>query len=314
MKVGFIGLGTMGASMAYNCLQGGNEMVVHDIRRESATRHLEAGADWADSPREVAEASEIVFTSLPGPTEVEAVGLGRGRHPRGHERGQGLLRPQHQHAHADPPYPRGGRCPGRPRPRRAGERRGRAARPHAIWPSGSAATRKYSTAASPCWTASATRPTTSAPSAAGPSPSWCTTALATSCRRRWPRCSLWALRPVWSRWPSGRLSARARRVVAAPSRAWPSTCSPESSTRPTSPSASPARTWTWPWAWAASTTFPCALAQLTLQEMTEALNRGWGHRDSRVAMLLQEERAGVEVRVDEELLNAVLEEERRAGG
>ena len=51
-------------------------MVVHDIRRESATRHLEAGADWADSPREVAEASEIVFTSLPGPTEVEAVGLG----------------------------------------------------------------------------------------------------------------------------------------------------------------------------------------------------------------------------------------------
>ena len=55
------------------------------------------------------------------------------------------------------------------------------------------------------------------------------------------------------------------------------------------------------------------LAQLTLQEMTEALNRGWGHRDSRVAMLLQEERAGVEVRVDEALLNAVLEEERQAG-
>ena len=71
MKVGFIGLGTMGASMAYNCLQSGNEMVVHDIRREAATRHLEAGADWADSPREVAEASEIVFTSLPGPVEVD---------------------------------------------------------------------------------------------------------------------------------------------------------------------------------------------------------------------------------------------------
>ena len=58
---------------------------------------------------------------------------------------------------------------------------------------------------------------------------------------------------------------------------------------------------------------PMRLAQLTLQEMTEALNRGWGHRDSRVAMLLQEERAGVEVRVDEALLNAVLEEERQAG-
>jgi 3-hydroxyisobutyrate dehydrogenase len=74
-KVGFIGLGTMGGSMAYNCLQGGNEMVVHDIRREAATPHLEAGATWADTPREVAEACEVVFTSLPGPTEIEAVAL-----------------------------------------------------------------------------------------------------------------------------------------------------------------------------------------------------------------------------------------------
>ena len=56
-KVGFIGLGTMGASMAYNCLNGGNDMVVHDIRREAATQHLEAGATWADTPREVAESS-----------------------------------------------------------------------------------------------------------------------------------------------------------------------------------------------------------------------------------------------------------------
>ena len=43
MKVGFIGLGTMGGSMADNVLRGGNEMVVHDIRRESATSILEAG-------------------------------------------------------------------------------------------------------------------------------------------------------------------------------------------------------------------------------------------------------------------------------
>ena len=75
-KVGFVGLGTMGANMAFNCLQGGNEMVVHDIRRESATPHLEAGAVWADTPREVAESSDVVFTSLPGPVEIEAVALG----------------------------------------------------------------------------------------------------------------------------------------------------------------------------------------------------------------------------------------------
>ena len=55
---------------------------------------------------------------------------------------------------------------------------------------------------------------------------------------------------------------------------------------------------------------PMRLANLTLMEMTEAINRGWGDRDSRVAMLLQEERAGVEVRVDEEVLKAVLEAEK----
>jgi 3-hydroxyisobutyrate dehydrogenase len=55
---------------------------------------------------------------------------------------------------------------------------------------------------------------------------------------------------------------------------------------------------------------PMKLANITLAEMTEAMNRGWAGRDSRVAMLLQEERAGVEVRVDPELLRQVLEAER----
>ena len=76
MNVGFIGLGTMGSSMAMNAIRGGHELVVHDIRRESATPHLEMGAEWADTPREVAKLSEIVLTSLPGPVEVEAVALG----------------------------------------------------------------------------------------------------------------------------------------------------------------------------------------------------------------------------------------------
>jgi 3-hydroxyisobutyrate dehydrogenase len=40
--------------------------------------------------------------------------------------------------------------------------------------------------------------------------------------------------------------------------------------------------------------------------MTEALNRGWGNRDSRVPMLLQEERAGVEIKVPAEAIQAVL--------
>ena len=57
---------------------------------------------------------------------------------------------------------------------------------------------------------------------------------------------------------------------------------------------------------------PMRLANLALMEMIEAINQGWGDRDSRVAMLLQEERAGVEVRVDVNELNAILEAEKNA--
>src|SRR5574342_84767 len=77
MKVGFIGLGIMGTSMASNLIKAGHELVVHDIRREAAAPHLAAGAVWADTPRKLAEAVEVVMTSLPGPTEMESVALGK---------------------------------------------------------------------------------------------------------------------------------------------------------------------------------------------------------------------------------------------
>ena len=76
MKVGFIGLGTMGRHMAFNLMKGGYQLVVNDVRREAAAPHLKAGATWADTARAVAEATDVVFTSLPGPVEVEAVALG----------------------------------------------------------------------------------------------------------------------------------------------------------------------------------------------------------------------------------------------
>ena len=76
MKIGFIGLGMMGSGMAANLQKGGHELVVHDLRRAVAEPALGAGAVWADTPRAVAEAAELVFTSLPGPPEVEAVALG----------------------------------------------------------------------------------------------------------------------------------------------------------------------------------------------------------------------------------------------
>ena len=76
MRVGFIGIGTMGSGMALNALKTGCEMVVHDLRKEAAAPHLAAGAKWADSPAEAAKGADVVFTSLPKPNDVEKVGLG----------------------------------------------------------------------------------------------------------------------------------------------------------------------------------------------------------------------------------------------
>src|SRR5919109_2149492 len=75
MRVGFIGLGTMGASMALNLRAAGYEIIVNDIRREASLPHLQAGATWGDSARKAGEAAGVVFTSLPGPHEVEEVAL-----------------------------------------------------------------------------------------------------------------------------------------------------------------------------------------------------------------------------------------------
>ena len=77
MRVGFIGLGTMGASMASNLQKAGHSLVVHDLQRQNASHLLQAGAQWAATPKAVAEACEVVLLSLPGPPEVEGVALGK---------------------------------------------------------------------------------------------------------------------------------------------------------------------------------------------------------------------------------------------
>jgi 3-hydroxyisobutyrate dehydrogenase-like beta-hydroxyacid dehydrogenase len=76
MRVGFIGLGMMGKGMAANLQKAGHELVVHDLSRAAAEPFLAKGAVWANSPKQVGEQSEIVFTSLPVPADVEQVALG----------------------------------------------------------------------------------------------------------------------------------------------------------------------------------------------------------------------------------------------
>jgi 3-hydroxyisobutyrate dehydrogenase len=74
--VGFIGLGNMGSGMAGNLQQAGYPLVVYDTRPEAMQPFLEREARPARSPAEVAQLSDIILTSLPGPKEVEAVAIG----------------------------------------------------------------------------------------------------------------------------------------------------------------------------------------------------------------------------------------------
>ena len=312
MKVGFIGLGTMGASMAYNCLQGGNEMVVHDIRRESATRHLEAGADWADSPREVAEASEIVFTSLPGPTEVEAVGLGEDGILEGMSEGKvyfdlststpTLIRRIHEQAAARGIHVLDAPVSGGPR--------GAASRNLAIWVGGD---KEVFDRCKPVLDSIGDKAYYVGPIGCGAIAKLvhnCTGYIVQAALAEVFTMGVKAGVEPLALWQAVRKGAQGRRGTfeglaehLLPGKFDPPDFALRLARKDVDLAVGVGREYD----------VPMRLAQLTLQEMTEALNRGWGHRDSRVAMLLQEERAGVEVRVDEALLNAVLEEERQAG-
>ncbi|MCY4489175.1 MAG: NAD(P)-dependent oxidoreductase [Deltaproteobacteria bacterium] len=77
-QIGFIGTGGMGSGMAANLLKAGFGVVVNDVRRE-VTRPLEEnGAVFKGSPREVAEASDVVLSMLPYGAAVRQVALGEG--------------------------------------------------------------------------------------------------------------------------------------------------------------------------------------------------------------------------------------------
>ena len=76
MRVGFIGVGNIGRPMAGQIARAGFDLTVHDLRRDAAAPLLDAGAAWADSPKDVAERSDIVCTCVPGPAEMESVALG----------------------------------------------------------------------------------------------------------------------------------------------------------------------------------------------------------------------------------------------
>ena len=76
VRIGFIGLGNMGNPMACNLLKAGYDLAIHDVCREAGHNLENAGAQWEGNPKAVAVRSDVVCTSLPGPSEVETVVLG----------------------------------------------------------------------------------------------------------------------------------------------------------------------------------------------------------------------------------------------
>ena len=307
MNVGFIGLGTMGRHMASNLIKAGHKLVVHDIRREAATPHLQAGASWAATPKAVAEASDVVFTSLPGPTEVEAVALDeRGGLISGLTAGKvyfdlstnspALVRRIHDVFKArgidmlDAPV--------------SGGPRGAETRKLALWVGGD---EEVYQRCKPVLDAIGDQPYYVGPIGAG------------SIAKLVHNCAGYVIQTALAEvftmgvkagvdplalWKAVRQGAGGRRRTFdglvdqfLPGRFEPAAFALRLAHKDVTLATALGR----------EHKVPMKLANVTLEEMTEALNRGWAERDSRVAMLLQEERAGVEIKIPDAAIRQVLE-------
>jgi 3-hydroxyisobutyrate dehydrogenase len=307
MKVGFIGLGTMGRHMAANLLKAGHELVVHDVRREAADLHVKAGARWADSPRAVAETADVVFTSLPEPKDVEAVALDEkdGLLP-GLAAGKAffdlstnsptVVRRLHAIFKArgvdmfDAPVSGGPK----------GAQSGRLA----LWIGGDAeAFRKYK----PVVDAIGDQAYYVGPIGAGS-----VAKLVHNCAGYVVQTALAEVFTMGVKagvdpltiWKAVRQGAGGRRRTfdGLADQFLPGTYDP-----PAYALRLAHKDVTLATALGREHKVPMRLANITLEEMTEALNRGWGDRDSRVAMLLQQERAGVEIKVPPAAIKEVLD-------
>jgi len=309
MKIGFIGLGTMGRHMASNLMKGGYQLVVNDVRREAAAPHLKAGATWADTPRAVAEATDVVFTSLPGPVEVEAVALGEHGLGSGLAAGKvyfdlstnspALVRKIHEVFKQRGIHMLDAPVSGGPR----GAESGRLA----LWVGGDEDVFKRN---KPVLDAIGDQAYYVGPIGAGS-----VAKLVHNCAGYIVQTALAevftmgvkaGVEPI-ALWKAVRQGAGGRRRTfdGLADQFLPGKFDPPSFALRLAHKDVTLAT-----ALGREHKVPMRLANITLEEMTEAMNRGWAERDSRVAMLLQEERAGVEIRVAEKLLREVLDADR----
>jgi 3-hydroxyisobutyrate dehydrogenase len=310
MKIGFIGVGTMGRHMAANLMKSGFSVVVNDVRKEAAASHVKDGAVWADTPRAVAEASDVVFSSLPGPVEVEAVALGPNGLLAGMSAGKvyfdlstnsptvvrrihGVFKERGVHM-LDAPVSGG------PRGAQSGKLAiwvggdetifqkcknvldGFSDQAYYVGPIGAGSVAKlvHNCAGYMIQTALAEVFTMGVKAGVDPLTVWKAVRQGAGGRRRTFDGLADQFLPGKFDPPSFALRLAHKDVTLATQLG-------------------------------REVKVPMKLANITLEEMTEALNRGWAERDSRVAMLLQEERAGVEIKVSEAAIKEVLDADKK---
>ena len=291
----------MGAGMASNLQKAGYELVVNDIREEAASPHLAAGAAWGDSARQVAEAADIVFTSLPTPPDVEAVALGQAGLLRGMAPGKAyfdlstnsptLIRQLHAAFAERGVHLLDAPVSGGP----AGARSGKLA----IWVGGE---REVFDRHASVLSAIGDQVMYVGPIGAGS-----VAKLVHNCSGYMIQCALAeaftmgikaGVEPL-ALFEAVRQGAvgRQRTFDRLPDHFLSGNFDPPAfalrlAHKDVSLATQVGR----------EHNVPMRMAHLALDELTEALNRGWGNRDSRVAMLLQEERAQLEIKIDEERL------------
>lgn len=76
MQVGFIGTGVMGKSLVKHLLAAGHEVSIYTRTAKKAEELIDKGAVWVESPKQVAEQSDVIFTMVGYPTDVEEVYFG----------------------------------------------------------------------------------------------------------------------------------------------------------------------------------------------------------------------------------------------
>ncbi len=306
MRIGFIGLGTMGRHMAANLQAAGHELQVHDRDRSHAAPHLAGGASWAASPRDAAAGTEVVFTSLPGPPEVEAVALGESGIVSGLAQGAAwfdlstispsLARRLHAAfaerglAMLDSPV--------------SGGPRGAESRRMAIWVGGA---EDVFTRFRPVLDAMGDEPRY-----IGPIGSASVAKLVHNCANYGVLAVLaevFCLGVKAGVEPLALFQAvrqgvlgRRRTLDALIDQFLPNKYDPAAFALRLAHKDVGLAT-----ALGRELGVPMRLANLTLEEMTEAMNRGWADRDSRVSMVLEQERSGVSIAVDPAKIRAALE-------